>query len=302
MVPTFDREARAVAPIIEEMFLNVGRRLRARLATSTGLDSPITVKAVRPTGLANLLEGEAWSDAALWATYAHDEGAEPVVVAVDSMLLNRMTGPLLGQGAVDDPSAVVPHPVTPVELRLGARFTKDLIDAMESSWTVGAPPALRMVEVAPSRRVCGDLDPALSFAVCTVEVALGGSPIGCAHVALPNALVRRLLPRALGGAGSAAVPERAQVARPAPRPAQFDRVMPVEVEVAVELARINIPLKRLEGLRVGDEVLVGRAGEAVARIGDLAVFAGEPGASGSVRSVRVTSKMISDFNTEAVDR
>jgi flagellar motor switch protein FliM len=92
------------------------------------------------------------------------------------------------------------------------------------------------------------------------------------------------------------------VTRTAPRPAQFDRVMPVEVEVAVELARVNIPLKRLEALKVGDEVLVGRAGEAVARIGDLAVFAGEPGASGTVRSVRVTTKMISDFNTEAVDR
>jgi flagellar motor switch protein FliM len=302
MVPTFDREARAVAPIIEEMFLNVGRRLRARLATSTGLDAPITVKAVRPTSLTNLLEGESWSDAALWATYATDAGAEPVVVAVDAALLSRMTGPLLGQGSVDDPASVVAHPVTPVELRLGARLTRDIIDAMAASWTVGAAPELRLIEVAPSKRVCGDLDAALSFAVCTVEIALGGAPLGSAHVALPNALVRRLLPRALGGAGSTGAPERPSVTRTAPRPAQFDRVMPVEVEVAVELARVNIPLKRLEALRVGDEVLVGRAGEAVARIGDLAVFAGEPGASGTVRSVRVTTKMISDFNTEAVDR
>jgi flagellar motor switch protein FliM len=302
MVPSFDRETRAVAPIIEEMFLNVARRMRARLATSTGLDAPITVKGVRPTGLANLLEGEAWAEAALWATYAVEGAPEPVVVALDGPLLNRIIGPLLGQGGVDDPGAAsTPRPITPVDLRIGARLAADLVDSLEASWMVGVAPVLRFTDAAPSRRVCSDLDPSLTFAVCSVEIALGGQPLGSAHVALPNGLVRRLLPRALGGAGAAA-PDKSSSSRGAPRPAQFDRVMPVEVEVAVELARITIPLKRLEQLRVGDEVVIGRAGEAIARIGDLAVFAGEAGASGAVRSVRVTTKMISDLSSEATDR
>lgn len=300
MVPTFDREARQVAPIIEEMFLGVARRLRPRLATFTGLDTPVAVRGVRPVTLSQLLEGEAWASSSVWATYGQEEGGEVVIIALDGRLVARMMGPLMGQGAADDVSGDDEiRPVTPVELRVGTRLTRFLVDALESSWNVGTPPRLRLVDAAPSHRVCGDLDDSASYAVCTVEFTLAGTGAGSAHVALPTGLVRRLLPRAQGGAGSA---DRPAPKKSAPRAAQFGRVMPVEVEISVELARVNIPLKRLEGLRVGDEILIGAAGEAIARIGDLAVFAGEPGASGTVRSVRVINRMISDLSSEIADR
>lgn len=300
MVPTFDRETRQVTPIIEEMFLGVARRLRPRLATFTGLDTPVAVKGVRPVALSQFLEGDTWADASVWATYGQEDGDELVVVALDGRLVARMMGPLMGQGAADEVADdEVLRPITPVELRVGTRLTRFLVDAFESSWSVGVPPRLRLVDAAPSRRVCGDLDDSASYAVCTVEFTLGGMGAGSAHVALPTGLVRRLLPRAQGGAGAA---DRPAPKKSAPRAAQFDRVMPVEVEISVELARVNVLLKRLEGLRVGDEILIGAAGEAIARIGDLAVFAGEPGASGTVRSVRVINRMISDLSSEMIDR
>jgi len=301
MVPTFDRETRQVAPIVEEMFLGVARRMRVRLATSTELDCPVSVRGVKAASLTQLLEGDTWSAAAAWSTFGTEDGSEPIVVALEGMLLARLIGPLLGQGAADEPSDdTESHRLTPVELAIGTRFARQLISALEQSWTAGAAPSMRFVAAAPTHRVCADLDPNLSFAVCTVEFGLVVAPIGNAFVALPAPLIRRLLPRAQGGGGS--TPERPAPVKAPQRPAQFDRVMPVEVEVAVELARVSIPLRQLETLRVGDEILIGRPGEVLARIGEQPVFAGEPGASGMVRSVRVTTRMISDLSSEVGDR
>jgi flagellar motor switch protein FliM len=301
MVPTFDRETRQVAPIIEEMFHGVARRMRVKLATWTGQECPVSVRGVKAASLTQLLEGEAWSDAAAWFTFSTEERPEPLVVALEGGLLARLIPAILGQGASDDGGAPEEsHLLTEVELYLGKRIARELVGTLEQNWTVGPPPVMRFLDLAPTRRVCSELDPNLSLAVCTVAFGLAGSPIGSAFVALPASLVKRLLPRSQGGTGS--TPERPVPAKAPQRQAQFDRVMPVEVEVAVELARVSIPLQHLEGLRVGDEILIGRPGEVLARIGEQPVFAGEPGASGMVRSVRVTTRMISDLSSEIGDR
>ncbi|MEN9787415.1 MAG: Flagellar motor switch protein FliM [Pseudomonadota bacterium] len=298
MVPAFERDARLVAPIIEEMFLGAVRRLRARLATETDMDTPVFVRGVRPVTVQQFLEGETYADAAIWTTFTYEGGTEPLVVALEGSLIARLVGPLLGQGNPDDTSTHEPRPVSPVELSIGSRLARRLVDTLEASWSVGVPPRFRPEQQAPSRRVCGDLEPSTPFAVCTVSVELAGAPVGSIFVGLPNSLVRRLVPRALGG-----TQERSAAPTPAPqRAAQFDRVMPVEVDVVVELARVQMPLRRLQSLRVGDEILLGSAGDATGRIGDLPVFSGEPGSSGGVRSVRIVQRMISGLSSGGTDR
>lgn len=292
MVPAFERDARLVAPIIEEMFIGAARRLRAQLATRTAMQTPVFVRGVRPVTLQQLLEGETYADAAVWCTFVHEGATEPLVLAVEGGLIARLIGPLLGQGSVDPLAEYRPRTVSPVELSVGVRLVKELVDSLESNWTVGVPPRFRLDQFAPSRRVCADFDSSMPFAVCTLGFEVAGSPVGSIFVGLPNALVRRLVPRAMSGTA-----ERTPSPPQAQRTAQFDRVMPVEVEVVVELARVHLPLRRLQALRVGDEVVLNAAGEATARIGDLAVFTGEPGASGGVRSIRVHTRMISGLSS-----
>ena len=192
MVPTFDRETRQVTPIIEEMFLGVARRLRPRLATFTGLDTPVAVKGVRPVALSQFLEGDTWADASVWATYGQEDGDELVVVALDGRLVARMMGPLMGQGAADEVADdEVLRPITPVELRVGTRLTRFLVDAFESSWSVGVPPRLRHLasllrshaaESATSRVSASSASPGVcllrrrirrSYPPCAAELLLG---------------------------------------------------------------------------------------------------------------------------------
>ncbi len=298
MVQTLDRDARVTSPVLEEVFAGAARRLRARLATRVGSDTPVRVTDVRVTMLQELLEGAEYADGALWVTFTTEGHDEPCVVAMEGRLVARLIGRMLGDAATDLED-YTPRTVTEVELAIGSRICREFLDAVEQCWTMSVPPRFRYVQAAPSRRVCADLDGELSMSVTVVDVAYAGSVLGSIFVALPMQLVRRLIPRAAAvipgasGRGDAAQSNR---------PAQFDRVMPVEVDVVVELARLNVPLRQLQALRPGDEVAIGTVAEAVARVGDQPIFSGEPGSSGPIRSIRVTSRAISSLSSPEDDR
>jgi flagellar motor switch protein FliM len=293
MVQPLDRDARLASPVLEEVFNAAARRVRARLATRVGTDVPVRLAGVRNVELSEFLEGSDYSDAALWTTFATDAAGEVALVAVEGRLIARLIGRLLGEGDSDS-SEYVPRPVTEVEMSIGARVCRELIEAVESCWTMSSAPRFRFDQSAPSRRVCSDLDGSQVMTVSTLEVSLAGTLLGTIFVALPMALLRRLVPR------GAAAPVPAAPAS-ASRPPQFDRVMPVEVDLVVELARVNIPLHQLQALRAGDELFIGTVAEAVARVGDQAIFTGEPGSSGALRSIRITSRTFS-LSTETGDR
>jgi flagellar motor switch protein FliM len=67
--------------------------------------------------------------------------------------------------------------------------------------------------------------------------------------------------------------------------------MPVEVDVVVEVARIELQLSTLENLQVGDEIPLGSMNEARALINGRPAFAGEPGTKGSMRSFRIVRRL-----------
>jgi flagellar motor switch protein FliM len=293
MVQTLDRDARVTSPVLEEVFAAAARRLRARLATRVGTDVPVRVAGVRTTELSELREGKDFADAALWTTFATEVAGETAVVAIEGRLIQRLIGRLLGEGESES-VPYAPRAVTEVEQRIGSRVSQELLDAVQSCWTMSVAPRFRLEQTAPSRRVCADLDGSTPMSVTSLEVSLGGEVIGTIFVGLAMSMLRRLVPR---GAMSATPSPLGGVVRPP----QFDRVMPVEVELVVELSRVSVPLRQLQSLRAGDELFIGTVSEAIARVGDQAIFTGEPGTSGALRSIRITSRTFS-LTTDEGDR
>jgi flagellar motor switch protein FliM len=218
MVQTLDRDARVTSPVLEEVFAGAARRLRARLATRVGSDTPVRVTDVRVTMLQELLEGAEYADGALWVTFTTEGHDEPCVVAMEGRLVARLIGRMLGDAATDLEDYTA-RTVTEVELAIGSRICREFLDAVEQCWTMSVPPRFRYVQAAPSRRVCADLDGELSMSVTVVDVAYAGSVLGSIFVALPMQLVRRLIPRAAavipGASGRAPPPPRASQVYPA---------------------------------------------------------------------------------------
>ena len=79
---------------------------------------------------------------------------------------------------------------------------------------------------------------------------------------------------------------------PAVRTPRFDRLLPVTVDLPVEIARIELTYTQLEQLQIGDEIPIGTLTEARALANGQLAFIGEPGTTGSTRSFRVTKKIL----------
>lgn len=284
-----EREARLAGPLLEEVFGGAVRRLRALLATRTGTDTPVRFEGVRALELRELLDSPDFQEVALWSPFTTEGEDTPVFVLAEWGLLSWMMGLLFGER---DPQAQArTRAVTQVERNVGARLCRELMEAVEVSWTAGPIPRFVAGAAAPSRRVAGDLDVGTTLLVVVLELGRPEEPNGRLYVALPTTLLRGMLPK-----GS--VP----AARSAERAPRFERVMPVELDLVVELARLSLPLKMLQALRPGDEVPLGAVAEVTARLGGRPAFVGEPGTSGTVRSLKITRKLNPGSSPERGDR
>ena len=180
--------------------------------------------------------------------------------------------------------------ITEVEQVIGARISRELADAITGSWSGANPLAMRPAAVACSRRICADVAPETAYAIVELEIS-GSDAQGRIFVALPNAVVETLAPPQQ--------PKKPSLARRVPK---FDRVLDVRLELTIELARLEVPVRRLQSLKVGDELPLGALAETCGCVSDRRVFFGEPGTSGGLRSFRVKRRLDSPSSPEEVDR
>lgn len=282
---TASEDARLATPLLHEVFGGATRRLRARLASRTGLDSPVRVASVTLSTLEALCIDAAYSDVALWCSFPI--GSTAAYTLVEGRLLTWLMGRLFGEGEVSAPS---PRPggLTEVECVIGARMCRELIDAVAECWAGPDPLVIRAGPVARSRRLCAEIDPTTPYAITVLDF---GAEAGRLFVALPANVLETLAPR-----------RPTAPAAPVRKAPRFDRVMPVQVELVVELARLSLPLARLQGLRVGEELPLGALSEAIGTVGDRKAFYGEPGTSGGLRSFRIVRRADSPSSPGGGDR
>lgn len=281
-----ERYARQGGPLLEEAFEFALRRVRALLATRAGSDAPIRVTDLRGMDLESFTHGELASECVIWCTYPIQGTGGVAIVALEGNLVALLMGRLFGEGDTQ-PALWQPRAPTGVERSVGVRLGRELMDALAECWTSSQPPNFLDGGVAPGPRIVANIDKSTPILLTTVEVANDVSP-GRLHVALPAALL---------------VPSAARVdVAAAPRAPRFDRVLPVQVDLVVELARFEMPLGLLEQLAPGDEIPLGPVSEVEGRVGGKPAFIGQPGIAGGQRSFRIARRANSDSSSAGSDR
>jgi flagellar motor switch protein FliM len=271
------------------VFGGVARRLRGQLTTRTGVDSPTSVAALTLTTLGALCTGAAYADAALWCASAITGAENPAYIVFERRLLGRLMGRLFGEGELQT-SKPRAGAITEVEQVIGARISRELVEAISGSWSGAKPMLMRPTAVACSRRICADVAPETPYAIVELEIS-GSDAQGRIFVAIPAAVVETLAP-----------PEQPRKPSLARRVPKFDRVLDVRLELTIELARLEVPVRRLHALKVGDELPLGALAETSAFLSDRRVFFGEPGTSGGLRSFRIKRRLDSPSSPEESDR
>lgn len=274
-----DRDLQAALPFVETCFRGVARRIRARLVNRTGIDTPVQASAIYAQPAGTLIDNPELADA-MWCPYRMERSELRGFTVVQGQLLARLIGRLFGEGGTDV-AVYQPRPVTEVEITIGTRLCMDVNSAIEEYWPVRSMPKLVSDPAGASHHVLGDFPAGASMIVCELHFGRTDASLGRLIVALPMGILRDLVARR---GPPAAKP-------PPPRTLKFDRLMPVEVEVVVEVARIDLQLSTLENLQVGDEIPLGSLSDARALINGRPAFAGEPGTKGSMRSFRIVRRL-----------
>lgn len=278
-----------VEPLLHEVFSGVARRLRGQLTTRTGVDSPTNVVSITFTTLDALYSDQRHADAGLWCAAFVVGAANPAYIVFERRLLSRLMGQLFGEGDVQGTSPRTGL-VTEVEQVIGGRIAREIGEALSGCWSAAEPLVVRPGAVASSRRICAEVPPETPYTIVALEIN-GEVPHGRIFVALPTAVVDTLAP-----------PLPAKKPPLARRTPKFERVLDVRLELTVELARLEVPLRRLHGLRVGDELPLGALGETCACVSNRRVFFGEPGTSGGLRSFRIKRRAASPSSPDEGDR
>jgi flagellar motor switch protein FliM len=291
---------RPVAPVLVEVLGVAARRLRARLSARTGRDIPVRVNPSQMVTLADIMEAGPAGEGlwCLFRTVSADPDAAPALLLVDAALLPALVCSMFGapeDDTVDRPG----RGASEIERVIGSRICRELMESIVAGWAGGPTPKLVPGETASSSRVCDDLDPSTRYVVTQVDVGNPSALLGTLQVALPAVIVP-------GALASVRAPRPAPPPPPvAPVPETnrgFDRLLPIELDLIVELGRMTVPVRLLRGLAVGDEIPLRLTGETTARVNDRAALIGEAGTQGGLRSLRVTSRANYPSTPEVGDR
>lgn len=286
-----DRDVQSALPTLENCFRAAVRGIRARLVTRTGRDLPVTLGEIRSTSVREVLEGEVATGLAVWCPFHLGRQDLSGFVVMEARLLSRLVGRLFGDGDLAIGAEVERAP-SEVELSVGSRMCRELFDSLERLWPPPHPPRFFAGETSTSRHGMSELAEGAPLVVIEVRFGPEDNPLGVLQCALPGALVK-------GAAGK----KPAAATRPeSTRTLNFDRLMPVEVDMVVELARIELTLRALENLQPGDELPLGAAHEVCARVNEKPSFYGEAGVVSGLRSFKIARRAGLPSTVGAKDR
>lgn len=281
-----DRELQACIPVMEDCVKQALRRLRTRMLTRSGTDTPMRLLQVRLCSVGELMNEPDVQDAAAWSSFFMERGGVAGFAAIEGPLLERLTARLFGDstGPSIDMGA---RSATEVELCVATRMCDELFAALEAHWPVKPAPRLTPHPATANRHGVGDSSMSAAALACTVECGPVDQPLGKLTLALPAVMLR-----GIGGAADHTATARAA----ARRRANYDRLYGCEIEMIVELKRLSTTLGALRALKVGDAVPLGALGEVRALVNGTPSFAGEPGACDGLRSFRVSRRVLTIEN------
>jgi flagellar motor switch protein FliM len=276
-----DREIVSAIPLVEDCLRQAVRRLRTRMLTRSGSDTPVRLVQASLITVGELLEWPEARTAAAWTGFYVERGNVSGFAAVEGPLLERLTARLFGDAAPTETTLASSRSATDVELRVATRLCEELFGAVEAHWPVRPAPRLVPRRATGNRHGVADTPVASTVVVAVLECGTEIEPMGRLILALPALLLR-------GVAGVLELPASARAGTQ--RPTDYARVGGCEVEVVVELARLRSTLGALEGLRVGDTLPLPPLGDARAIVNGRTTFTAQPGAVDGMRCVKVVAR------------
>jgi flagellar motor switch protein FliM len=281
------KDSQDAMPVIEEFLRSVGARLRSKLVNRTSSDIQVELQEVVIQSIEAIRRMEDLSADGVFGLLRFGSAGLPGVTALQRGLLTRVIGAMLGDmGAVEGEDEASdsddgPRPLSPVEARIALRMFRDTIRDIREHWPEsdelevvldGQPGNARIIDLQVSEE---------EVVAATFVVGAVGEEYGRMVVGIPTQTLRSVGQK------------RDRNAKPQKEPKQpkMERVMPVEVEVVAEMARVPMRVRDLRNLQAGDLLPLGPFDAAKVRVNGRALLQGEPGVANGQRSIRVRKKI-----------
>lgn len=243
--------------------------LRRRLVNRVGTEIGVELQETTSSTIGEQLDVMGSRPAAL-ATLEIPGGRMAVVL--EGSLLSKLLARMLGGDPSTEEEEDDRAALTRIDLRVGSRLCEDLAETLGEQ--LGFQVTVFDVRPAPRSLVWSTR----STKVVTVPMRFGpeDNPFGMATLVVPLPVCNTLF-------GTTGLPTNRAVA--------VDRVLPLEVEVIAELARIPLVVADLQHLEVGSMLDLGSASEIVLSVNGKPTLLAEAGEADGVRSIRVLRRL-----------
>jgi len=282
------KDSQDAMPVIEEFLRAVGNRLRSRLVNRTSSDIQVVLQEVVIQSIEAIKRMEEMTTEGVFGLVRYDSAGLPGVVTLQRGLLTRVIGAMLGDAQEVDDEAEEPEeedgarPLSPVEQRIAQRMFRDMRRDILEAWPMPELPEIALDGQPGNSRII-DLHAGEEEVVSAAFlVGMEDDEFGKMVVGIPTHVLRSAgQPKDRGGK---------KKAKPS-KPPEMSRVMPVEVEVVAEMARLPMRVRDLHNLQSGDLLPLGPMDAATVRVNGRALLQGEPGHANGQRSIRIRKKI-----------
>ncbi len=271
-------------PAVEEYFRLLGARVRARLVNRTSANFVVGIESVTAVNLGQIKSVEGIDASGIFSLVRFDKAMLAGGLAVQRSLLTRIIGAMLGDDGEsgdedeDEEEEVSDEPrqLSPVEGKISRRLMDDLVIDLQKAWPSGVAPTVVLDGGPGNGRVIDPSSAQEDVYLSVLSLGTEEEPYGNLAVAIPVQTLRGLNQS-----------KSDSTKKPESREPAMHRVLPVEVDVVAEMARLPMRVRDLQRLRIGDLVPLGPIDGAVVRVNGRTLFHGEPGHSNGQRSIRV---------------
>jgi flagellar motor switch protein FliM len=277
-----DREAASALPAIEDLFRAVSRKVRTRLVNRAGTDIPVRLGIAQITTIGQILDDPETRDGGVFAMLRFEPLGMPGLAVIQGRLLSRLVGVLLGEDPNAEPPPYRARQVTEVEVRIARRICNDVMGGLEDCWPPGKLARIDVKGLGPNPRLAEGLAQSTPVVAASLDFGKPDDPFGLMVVAIPAQATRDLRVDKI---------EAVSRSKSSDRRTDMASVMPLNLALVAELARVRIPLSQLKDLAVGDHLQLGRRKDALIRINGRPVITGEAGVFGGFNSIRVTRRI-----------
>ncbi|MFT7518337.1 MAG: flagellar motor switch protein FliM [Kiritimatiellia bacterium] len=260
---------------MQDLFQATVRKVRSSMVNRIGIEVPVRFGEVGFASYQEIQDQFLQEGSSIYVRF--DIGEHPCVLAIDTTLLARIMGLLLGEDPWAEPAAYEQRPPTRMDLTIAQRLAVDVFSGLAESLPSDVNVELAMKSVSASPRV--DLPLARTALMLDAALDFGPAedPYGLMTIAMPVTLTTILWPQAKSP------PNR-------PNDRGVSRVLPIPLTVVAELTRINLAYSELEHLKVGQLLELGSMRDVVMSIAGKIVLRGEAGVIDGTRCVRIVKR------------